>query len=188
MHGFIALYLIACLDPTNHNTCVGVEGANSAMKFWADHPDMHKMVPLRRLILQPDALLPSSKRMRSEVRRSLALVFLLSASTFGGYSEEILDPKGPIAVTERQILFNSLRVMLAIVIPTIIAKLLIVSFWFRWSKTRAPAGFQRPTRNTRLVDPATVLLVGSVAWIGALYLDPRESVSADCLCSRRRPW
>ena len=65
MHGFIALYLIACLDPTNHNTCVslpvtdstqaqpdgsemsmmgcmGIEGANSAKKFWEDHPDMHK--------------------------------------------------------------------------------------------------------------------------------------------------
>jgi hypothetical protein len=24
MHGFIALYLIACLDPTNHNTCVSL--------------------------------------------------------------------------------------------------------------------------------------------------------------------
>ena len=22
MNGFLALYLIACLDPTNHNTCV----------------------------------------------------------------------------------------------------------------------------------------------------------------------
>ena len=65
MNGFIALYLIACLDPTNHNTCVslpvtestqaqpdgsemsmtgcmGIEGANSAKKFWEDHPDMHK--------------------------------------------------------------------------------------------------------------------------------------------------
>jgi hypothetical protein len=65
MNGFIALYLIACLDPTNHNTCVslpvtdstqaqpdgsemtmtgcmGIEGANSAKKFWEDHEDMHK--------------------------------------------------------------------------------------------------------------------------------------------------
>ena len=24
MYGFIALYLIACLDPTNHNTCVSL--------------------------------------------------------------------------------------------------------------------------------------------------------------------
>ena len=61
MNGFIALYLIACLDPTNHNACVslpvtdstqaqpdgsemsmmscmGIEGANSAKKFWEDHP------------------------------------------------------------------------------------------------------------------------------------------------------
>ena len=66
MHGFIALYLIACLDPSNHTTCVslpvtdstqaqpdgsemsmmgcmGIEGANSAKKFWEDHPDMHEV-------------------------------------------------------------------------------------------------------------------------------------------------
>jgi hypothetical protein len=29
MHGFIALYLIACLDPTNHNTCVSLPVTDS---------------------------------------------------------------------------------------------------------------------------------------------------------------
>jgi hypothetical protein len=29
MNGFIALYLIACLDPTNHNTCVLLPVADS---------------------------------------------------------------------------------------------------------------------------------------------------------------
>jgi hypothetical protein len=29
MHGFIALYLIACLDPANHNTCVWLPIADS---------------------------------------------------------------------------------------------------------------------------------------------------------------
>jgi hypothetical protein len=29
MNGFIALYLIACLDPTNHNTCVSLPVVDS---------------------------------------------------------------------------------------------------------------------------------------------------------------
>jgi hypothetical protein len=60
MHGFTALYLIACLSPTNHSTCVslpvtdstqaqpdgaemtmmgcmGVQGMNSAKKYWEEH-------------------------------------------------------------------------------------------------------------------------------------------------------
>ena len=47
------------------------------------------------------------------------------------------DPQGPIASAERQILFNSLGIMLAIVIPTILATL-GVAFWFR-SSNGAPA-------------------------------------------------
>ena len=52
------------------------------------------------------------------------------AATLGGCSEGVLDPKGPIAAAERQILFNSLGIMLAIVIPTILATL-GVAWWFR---------------------------------------------------------
>ena len=29
MNGFLALYLIACLDPTNHNTCVSLPVTDS---------------------------------------------------------------------------------------------------------------------------------------------------------------
>ncbi len=65
MNCFIALYLIACLNPINHNICVsapvtdsaqarpggsemsmmgcvGIEGANSAKNYWEDRPDMHE--------------------------------------------------------------------------------------------------------------------------------------------------
>jgi cytochrome o ubiquinol oxidase subunit II len=42
---------------------------------------------------------------------------LISAATLGDCSEGVLDPKGPIAFAERQILFNSLGIMLATVIP-----------------------------------------------------------------------
>jgi cytochrome o ubiquinol oxidase subunit II len=79
-------------------------------------------------------------------------------------------------------LFNSLGIMLAIVIPTILATL-GVAFWFRSSNSRARyrPNFAYSGRLELLVwsIPAmTVLLVGGVAWIGAHDLDPRKPIAA----------
>jgi cytochrome o ubiquinol oxidase subunit II len=70
------------------------------------------------------------------MRYSLQGVVLIGAATLGGCTEGVLDPKGPIALAERQILLNALGIMLAIVIPVILA-ILGVSFWFRASNERA---------------------------------------------------
>ena len=112
--------------------------------------------------------------------RLLALILL--SVTLGGCSEGVLDPKGPIAAAERLILFNSLGIMLAIVIPTILATL-AVAFWFRASNSRAAylPDFEYSGRLELLVwsIPAmTVLLVGGVAWVGAHDLDPRKPISS----------
>ena len=109
-------------------------------------------------------------------------VALLGAATLGGCTGGVLDPKGPIAVAERQILFNSLGIMLAIVIPTIVATL-GVAWWFRASNTRARymPEFTYSGRIEILVwsIPAmTVLLVGGVAWVGSHDLDPRKPLAS----------
>src|SRR3979409_33439 len=101
----------------------------------------------------------------------LLAVILVSAATLGGCTEGVLDPKGPIAAAEREILFNSLGIMLAIVIPTILATL-GVAYWFRASNANAryQPDFVYSGRLELLVwsIPAmTVLLVGGVAWVGA---------------------
>jgi cytochrome o ubiquinol oxidase subunit 2 len=106
----------------------------------------------------------------------------LLSVTLGGCSEGVLDPKGPIAAAERLILFNSLGIMLAIVIPTILATI-AVAFWFRASNSRAAylPDFEYSGRLELLVwsIPAmTVLLVGGVAWVGAHDLDPRKPISS----------
>jgi len=49
--------------------------------------------------------------------------FLVGAAALGGCSEGVLDPKGPVAAAERLIMLNSTGIMLAIVIPTILATL-----------------------------------------------------------------
>ena len=61
----------------------------------------------------------------------LGLCVVLSACEPG-----ILDPAGPIAAGERSIFFNSLAVMLAIVVPVIILAFAF-GWWFRASNTRA---------------------------------------------------
>ena len=108
-----------------------------------------------------------------------ALAFI-SFVALGGCNQGVLDPKGPVAAAELQILFNSLGIMLAIVIPTIIATL-AVAFWFRSSNRRADymPDFEDSGRLELLVwsIPAmTVLLVGGVAWVGSHDLDPRKPI------------
>src|SRR3954468_17271791 len=120
--------------------------------------------------------------MRSNMRYSLLVGILISAAALSGCSEGVLDPKGPIAAAERQILFNSLGTMLAIVIPTIVATL-GVAYWFRASNKRARylPDFTYSGRIEMLVwsIPAmTVLLVGGVAWVGAHDLDPRRPIAS----------
>jgi cytochrome o ubiquinol oxidase subunit II len=107
---------------------------------------------------------------------------LICAATVGGCSEGVLDPKGPIASADLQIMLNSLGIMLAIVIPTILATL-GVAYWFRSSNKRARylPDFTYSGRLELLVwsIPAmTVLLVGGVAWVGAHDLDPPKPITS----------
>jgi cytochrome o ubiquinol oxidase subunit II len=117
------------------------------------------------------------------MRYFLILVVLISAAMLSGCSEGVLDPQGPVAHAERQILFNSLGIMLAIVIPTILATL-GVAYWFRESNKRARylPDFTYSGRVEVLVwsiPLMTVILVGGVAWVGAHDLDPRKSISPE---------
>ena len=48
----------------------------------------------------------------------------------------ILDPQGPVAAADKMILIDSIAIMLAIVVPTIIA-IFAFAFWFRKSNSRA---------------------------------------------------
>jgi cytochrome o ubiquinol oxidase subunit II len=114
------------------------------------------------------------------LRYGLLAVALIGAAMLGGCSEGVLDPKGPIAAADRQILLNALGIMLAIVIPVIIATL-GVAYWFRASNERARyrPNFEYSGRLELLVwsIPAmTVFLVGGVAWVGSHDLSPRKPI------------
>jgi cytochrome o ubiquinol oxidase subunit 2 len=92
----------------------------------------------------------------------------------------ILDPQGPVAAANKAILIDSIAIMLAIVVPTIIA-IFAFAFWFRASNPRAQylPNFAHSGRIELVVwsIPAlTIILLGGVAWIGSHELDPRVPV------------
>jgi cytochrome o ubiquinol oxidase subunit 2 len=92
----------------------------------------------------------------------------------------ILDPQGPIGAADKTILIDSLAIMLAIVVPTIVA-IFAFAYWFRQSNPRA---FYLPdweySGRIELVvwsiPTLTVILLGGVAWIGSHQLDPARPV------------
>jgi cytochrome o ubiquinol oxidase subunit II len=92
----------------------------------------------------------------------------------------ILDPQGPIGAADKTILIDSVAIMLAIVVPTIIA-IFAFAFWFRASNTRAAywPDWEYSGRIEMVVwsIPAlTIILLGGVAWIGSHELDPAKPV------------
>jgi cytochrome o ubiquinol oxidase subunit 2 len=92
----------------------------------------------------------------------------------------ILDPQGPIGAADKTILIDSVAIMLAIVLPTVVA-IFAFAFWFRASNTKAQ---YRPTFAYSgaielvvwAIPALTVILLGGVAWIGAHELDPGKAI------------
>jgi cytochrome o ubiquinol oxidase subunit 2 len=122
---------------------------------------------------------PGSPRIHRLMRRSLLLATLL----LSGCSNGVLDPAGPIGAGERVILFDALAIMLAIVIPTMLATAAF-AWWFRASNKRA---VYRPTweYSGRLellvwsIPALVVLFLGGVAWISSHQLDPYKALPSN---------
>jgi len=115
------------------------------------------------------------------MRYVLLAIVLLGAATLGGCSEGVLDPKGPVASAERLIMLNATGIMLAIVIPTVLATL-GTAWWFRASNNRARylPNFDYSGRLELLVwsiPIMTIILVGGVAWLGSYDLDPPRAIA-----------
>jgi cytochrome o ubiquinol oxidase subunit II len=110
--------------------------------------------------------------------RHASLVIVLAALGLQGCSGGVLDPAGPIGHAERTILLNALAIMLAIVIPVILATLAF-AWWFRASNTKARylPTFAYSGRIELIVWSIPALVVfflGGIAWIGSHDLDPAQ--------------
>ena len=88
----------------------------------------------------------------------------------------VLSPAGPVGEGDRTILLDSLAIMLAIIVPTIVA-ILAFAYWFRDSNTRARylPDFAYSGELELIVwsIPAlAIFFLGGIAWISAHLLDP----------------
>jgi cytochrome o ubiquinol oxidase subunit 2 len=108
-----------------------------------------------------------------------ALALLL---TLEGCRTAVLSPAGPIGAANRTILLDALVIMLAIVVPTILA-ILAFAWWFRDSNPRArrQPGFTYSGRVELIVWSIPALVVfflGGIAWIGSQLLDPARPIAS----------
>lgn len=97
-------------------------------------------------------------------------------------SVNILSPVGPIGAADKSILIDSLAIMLAIVVPSIIAILVFV-WWFRASNPRARylpnwAYSGQIEMVVWGIPLLVILLLGGVAWIGSHELDPAKALTS----------
>jgi cytochrome o ubiquinol oxidase subunit 2 len=110
------------------------------------------------------------------VLRSMVILTVLAPLV--GCGQSILSPIGPIGAAERTILLNSVAIMLAIVVPTIVATL-VFAWWFRSSNRRARY-LPRWAYSGKLellvwsVPALVILFLGGIAWIGSHDLDPAK--------------
>jgi cytochrome o ubiquinol oxidase subunit 2 len=94
-----------------------------------------------------------------------------------------LDPQGPVAHAERLILIDSTAIMLAVVVPVILATLAF-AWWFRAGNTKAT---YRPdwAYSGRLefivwsIPALMVLFLGGIGWVGSHDLDPGKPLESE---------
>src|SRR6201999_3498968 len=107
----------------------------------------------------------------------------MSLMLSGLTSSGVLDPQGPVAHSERLILLDATAIMLAVIVPVIIA-ILAVAWWFRAGNKRA---IYRPNwaYSGRLefivwsIPALVVLFLGGIGWVSSHDLDPKKPLAAD---------
>ncbi|CAN5898912.1 hypothetical protein BH11PSE8_BH11PSE8_31550 [soil metagenome] len=93
----------------------------------------------------------------------------------------VLDPQGPVAAAERTILLNATVIMLAVVVPVIVATGLF-AWWFRAGNARARRrpGWSYSGALEVLVWSVPLLVIiflGGIAWLSSHELDPARPLA-----------
>ena len=105
-----------------------------------------------------------------------------AALASAGCTRGVVDPVGPVAAAEKLILVNSTAIMLAIIIPTILATIAF-AWWFRRGNRKAT--YRPDWEYSGAIElvvwsiPAmTIMLLGGIAWIGSHDLEPSKPLKS----------
>ena len=120
----------------------------------------------------------SYRRSRSMTALAARCGCLLALLAFASCQRAVLYPAGPVGEADYTLLIDSLAIMLAIVVPTIVA-ILGCAWWYRASNSNARylPGFVYSGQLEIIVwaiPLLTIMLLGGVAWVGAHDLDPAK--------------
>ncbi|MFG5119908.1 ubiquinol oxidase subunit II [Methylorubrum sp. POS3] len=104
-------------------------------------------------------------------------------SLTGCQNYNLFDAKGPVGAAEANILIIASVIMLAIIVPTMIATI-VFAWWYREGNTRAQyrpnwAFSGRIEMVVWSVPLLTIIFLGGIAWIGAHRLDPMTPLDSD---------
>jgi len=122
---------------------------------------------------------------RAELRLSAGRtgLFALLALCLSACNRGILDPVGPVGAAEKTILINSTAIMLAIIIPTMIATVGF-AWWFRRGNSKAE---YRPDWEYSgaiemvvwAIPALTIMLLGGITWISSHDLEPSAPLKSE---------
>jgi len=118
----------------------------------------------------------------ADLRAQARLIAPALAMFMLGCNRGILDPVGPVGVAEKQILINSTAIMLAIIIPTMIATVAF-AWWFRRGNKKAT---YRPDWEYSgaiemvvwAIPALTIMLLGGITWIASHDLEPSKPLQS----------
>lgn len=119
-------------------------------------------------------------RLSAKLHRVIGLALILPLA---GCNRGVLNPVGPVGSAEKLILINSTAIMLAIIIPTMIATVAF-AWWFRRGNSKAT--YRPDWEYSGAIElvvwsiPAlTVMLLGGIAWIGSHDLEPSKPLNSN---------
>ena len=133
------------------------------------------------------AMRPDHPTRHGHARRGLPAVRrcagLGAALLLAGCQPAVLDPQGFVGASERTILIDSLIIMLAIVVPTIVATFAF-GWWFRADNSRAKylpnwAFSEQLELVVWGVPLLTIMLLGGVTWVASHELDPAVPIASN---------
>ena len=127
--------------------------------------------------IDPKAALP-----RHAVARCATAATLGGCLGLGGCGTALMTPGGPVGGAEKLILLDSLAIMLAIIVPTILATLAF-AFWFRSGNRRAKrlpdwAFSGRLELVIWAIPLLTILFLGGLTWTSSHRLDPARPLAS----------
>ena len=126
---------------------------------------------------------PGLNAHRAALARARSIAVALSPVLLAACQPAVLDPQGAVGSADRTILIDSLAIMLAIVVPTVIA-ILGFGWWYRAANTKARyqpdwAYSGQLELIVWAIPLLVVILLGGVAWIGSHDLDPAKPLASE---------